>query len=808
MAVLEPKGLIDALLAAMLRASLRLLLKPVFSPRFSIGFQRRWLRALSRSTPMPKRVSVHTDTVGGVAGEWCRSTQAPSSPPGVVLYLHGGAFCIGSPATHRALTARLARITGLPVFSLKYRLAPEHPYPAGLDDAIAAFRALSAEAAGRPVILAGDSAGGGLALSTALALRDRGLPLPGALVLLSPWVDLAMRDAPAAEPPGEAMLSLAWATACAAHYLGDATPADAPQVSPLFADLRGLPPTLIQAGTDELLHGQALQLEAALQSAGVETHCEITTGRWHVFQTHGGVLRSADEALERIARFVMPALAMARAGARPQSAHHEVVILGAGMSGLCAGVKLKQAGIHDFVILEKQPGLGGTWWDNTYPGAHVDVPAPAYSFSFAPNPAWSRRFPSAPEIQSYMQRVAANFGLLAHLRLGTQITDASFDEATGHWQIRTDKGEELRSPFFMCSSGPLSRPRWPDIPGIDDFLGLRLHSARWDHSAMLRGQRVAVIGTGSTASQLVPPVAEQAKQLHLFQRTANWVLPRMDRRYTALDRALAHLPPCAAMVRWSWTQVLEWGRRGFEDGSLARRWLLATAAAHRRRQVRDDSLRERLTPTYPLGCKRIIYSNDFYPALCRPNVELVTEGIERITAHGIVTADGRERPIDALVCATGFDVAHSLSAIRITGRQGHTLANAWTDGPQAYHGITVSGFPNLFLMLGPNTATGHTSTLLYIEPEVDHAIACMKAVRGGGHRWIDVRPEAMREHNRSLQARLGTSVWSQCRSWYRLDNGRVFAVFPGYTREYVNAVRQPDPTAYAFDTARPEIHST
>ena len=484
------------------------------------------------------------------------------------------------------------------------------------------------------------------------------------------------------------------------------------------------------------------------------------------------------------------------------------MILGAGMSGLCAGVKLKQAGIHDFVILEKQPGLGGTWWDNTYPGAHVDVPAPAYSFSFAPNPAWSRRFPSAPEIQAYMQRVAANFGLLAHLRLGTQITDASFDEATGHWQIRTDKGDELRAPFFMCSSGPLSRPRWPDIPGMDDFRGLRLHSARWDHSAVLRGQRVAVIGTGSTASQLVPPVAAQAKQLHLFQRTANWVMPRMDRRYTALDGALASLPPYAAVVRWSWAQVLEWGRRGFEDGTLARRGLLATAGAHRKRQVLDDSLRERLTPTYPLGCKRIIYSNDFYTALCRPNVELVTEGIARITTHGIVTADGRERPIDVLVCATGFDVAHSLSAIRITGRQGHTLANAWAEGPQAYHGITVSGFPNLFLMLGPNTATGHTSTLLYIEPEVDHAIACMQAVRRGGHRWIDVRPESMHEHNRSLQARLGRSVWSQCRSWYRLDNGKVFALFPGYTRDYVNAVQQPDFTAYRFEGSCPPIQSS
>ena len=784
MAEFQPRGLKEALLAAVLRASLQLLLKPVFSPRFSIAFQRRWLALVARTTLVPRAVDITAGQVGGVPGEWLRSRTAQPTRPGALLYLHGGAYCVGSPATHRALTARLALALGLPVFALDYRRAPEHPYPAALGDALAAFRALRAQG---PVLIAGDSAGGGLALATALALRDTGEPTPAALLLFSPWADMVM---PEPEPPpvaGEAMLSAAWAKACASFYLGD-LPAASPLASPLRTGLQGLPPTLVQAGTDEMLYPQALALHEALQAAGVASTLDITRGRWHVFQLHGGVLPSADAAIARAARFALAPLA---AVTPPAHSEHEVVIMGAGVSGICMAIQLQRAGQHNFVILEKQPGLGGTWWDNTYPGAHVDVPSPVYAFSFAPNPDWSRRFAGAPEIQAYLQRLAERHGLLAHLRLGTRLSEARFDEASGHWDFRTERGDTLRSRFFVCSTGPLNQPRWPDIPGLAGFQGERLHSARWDASVPLDGRRVAVIGTGSTASQLIPPIAAQAAQLQVFQRTANWVLPRLDRPYNRLDHLLAHLPPYAATVRWCWTQVLEWGRRGFDEGTLARQGMLKTAAAHLRRQVPDAALRTQLTPGYPLGCKRIIYSNDFYPALTQPNVELVTTAIERITPGGIVTADGRERAIDVLVCATGFDTVQLLSSVNVTGLQGQTLRQAWANGPEAYQGVTVAGFPNLFLMLGPNTATGHTSTLLYIEPEVQHAIACMRAVQAGGHRWISVRPEVFAEHNRALQARLGGSVWSQCRSWYRMDNGRIVALFPGFTREYVRAVRVP-----------------
>ena len=478
------------------------------------------------------------------------------------------------------------------------------------------------------------------------------------------------------------------------------------------------------------------------------------------------------------------------------------MILGAGMSGLCMAVQLKRAGLHDFVILEKSEGLGGTWWDNRYPGAHVDVPAPLYSLSFEPNPHWRRRFAAAPEIHAYMVGLAQRHGVMPHLRLGTQVQAARFDEASGRWRIRTRSSagtvQDFDTQFFVCSTGPLSQPRWPAIEGLVDFAGTRLHSARWETSVPLAGQRVGVIGTGSTAAQLLAPLARQVAQLHVFQRTANWVLPRVDRPYHALDRALARLPPYSAAVRAFWFHVLEWGRRGFDDGTLARRTLLAAAQRHLQRQIRDPALRAQLTPNYPLGCKRIIYANDYYPALARPNTELVTAAIERITPQGVRTADGRERSLDVLVCATGFDVQHALADVTITGRQGRTLGEAWAAGPEARLGLTVAGFPNLFFMLGPNTATGHTSTLLFIEPGVRWAVRAMQQVQQRGARWIDLQPAVMQRFNDQLQSRLQASVWSQCRSWYRADNGRNIAIWPGFTREYVRAVAAQDWSEFEF----------
>lgn len=787
----RPEGLMEAALAFLLRALLRLQLKPLLSPRVPLRWQRRWLDALSALTLTPRSVEREAGEAGGVRGEWHR-LRGGAPRAGSLLYLHGGAYCIGSPRSHRALAARLARDTGLAVFVADYRLAPEHPCPAALDDADAAFRALSAQG---PVVVAGDSAGGGLALVLAQRLRDAGEPAPLALVLLSPWVDLRPEHTPA-PVRGEAMLSPAWMQAGARHYAAALDPSD-PRLSPLLGELHGLPPTLVQCGSDEALCAQSRELHARLGTAGVETQLDVAQGRWHVYQAHAGVLASADAAVARIARFLLAPLARSLASAPTRT--HRVLVMGAGMSGLCMAVQLKRSGCHDFLILEKSVELGGTWWDNRYPGAQVDVPSPAYSFSFAPNPRWRQRFADAGEIQAYLQALAEREGLLAHLCPGTRVESARFDEASGRWCFRTGADAQLQARFFACSTGPLSQPRWPDLPGLSAFRGRLLHSARWPAGERLQGLRVGVIGTGSTGAQLIPELAAGAARLHVFQRSANWVLPRLNRRYFGVDRLLMRLPGYAAAVRAFWVQALELGRRGFEPAGLMRRFMLWQAARHRHRQLGDAALEAALTPDYPLGCRRIIYSNDYYPALRAAQTELVTQPIQRVLEDGVQLADGSARPLDALVCATGFDTVHLLGSLQVHGRDGRSLQQAWAQGPEAFHGTAVHGFPNLFLLLGPNTATGHTSTLLYIEPACRHALAAMAEVERRNAASIEVEADAQARHNAALQARLAGSVWSQCSSWYRLPDGRVGAIFPGYTREYVRGLRRLGWSDYRFE---------
>jgi cation diffusion facilitator CzcD-associated flavoprotein CzcO len=468
-----------------------------------------------------------------------------------------------------------------------------------------------------------------------------------------------------------------------------------------------------------------------------------------------------------------------------------IVVLGAGMSGLCMGVQLVRAGIRSFTILERSGRLGGTWWDNTYPGAQCDVRSHLYAFSFAPNPDWSRVFAPQREILAFMERVADLWSLRDHMRFGTELTTARFDEARGCWDLRTAHGAALEADVLVCSAGPLSQPRWPDVPGLESFGGKLVHTARWDHGFDVAGKSIAVIGTAASAVQVVPQIAPRVRQLHVFQRSANWIVPRPDRAYRPWEKMLSRVPPFGRLRRWYQYWLHERNRLGFNQGTRMAQLVEAFARHHLRSQIADPKLVERLAPDYPFGCKRVLLSNDYYPALTRPNVELVTEPIAGVDRDGLTTIDGRRRPVDAIVCATGFDTLHLLNSVEVRGLGATTLASAWREAPQAYHGVTVAGFPNLFLLLGPNTGTGHTSTLLYIEPQVQYVMRALRELQRRKRSWLAVRPDAMEAHNRALQARLSTTVWAgSCSSWYKNAAGRVAAIFPGYSFQYSRALRR------------------
>jgi cation diffusion facilitator CzcD-associated flavoprotein CzcO len=398
-----------------------------------------------------------------------------------------------------------------------------------------------------------------------------------------------------------------------------------------------------------------------------------------------------------------------------------------------------------------------------------------------------------------MQRVASQWGLHRYLRLNTAVEKAHFHAPSGRWRVSTSAGDTLEAEVLVCSTGPLSQPRYPAIAGLESFGGVLMHSARWRHDYDFRGKAVGVIGSAASAVQIVPQLARSVRRLHLFQRTPNWVVPRRDRAYRPWETALLRLPGLTRIPRWLQYWWHEANRLGFNQGTRTARFAQRLARAHLERQVRDPALRAKLTPDYPLGCKRVLLSDDFYPALGLAHVELVTDPIERVDATGIATRDGAHRALDAIVCATGFDTQRVMAAVDVRGLEGQALAQAWREAPLAYHGLNVAGFPNLFLLLGPNTGTGHTSTLLFIEAQVDYALACMRELRRRGKTWLTVRSEAMERHNRALQQRLAATVWAApCSSWYKTPAGHIAAIYPGFTFEYTRALHRPCFDDYAF----------
>lgn len=472
---------------------------------------------------------------------------------------------------------------------------------------------------------------------------------------------------------------------------------------------------------------------------------------------------------------------------------HDVLVVGSGFAGLGLGIRLKQEGTRDFAILEQADRVGGTWRDNSYPGAACDVESHLYSFSFAPNPGWSRAFAPQAEILAYLERTAKDFGIEPHLSLGTGVTSARFDEAASEWVVTATDGIERRARVLVGACGGLTRPALPEIAGLDAFAGPVFHSARWRHDVSLAGKRVAVIGTGASAIQIVPAIASEVARLDVYQRTPPWILPKADRAITDAERALFRAAPIAQhLVRAKQYLAHELLAVGFVGDvrvmslgeRMARRYLAAS--------VRDPALRDALTPRYTFGCKRVLLTNDYFPAIQRPNVELVTRGIDRVTERGVRTVDGREREVDAIVLATGFQAAEAVAPFPVTGRGGRDLDATWADGgAEAYLGTSVAGFPNLFLLIGPNTGLGHSSMVFMMESQFAYVMDALRTMRARKLASVDVRADEQAAYNARLAKRFPKTVWATgCTSWYQTRSGKNTTLWPGTTLEFRLATRR------------------
>ena len=470
----------------------------------------------------------------------------------------------------------------------------------------------------------------------------------------------------------------------------------------------------------------------------------------------------------------------------------KVAILGAGFAGLCMGLRLLAQGETSFVILEKADRVGGTWRENIYPGAGCDIPSHLYSYSFEPNPDWPEVYSAQPDILAYIEGVVEKHGLSGHIRFGAEVVGAAWDQAAERWRIRTAAGETVTAQAFVTAWGQLNRPKLPSIEGRDDFAGAAFHSALWDSEVDLAGRRVAVIGNGASAVQFVPEVAKVAAELVLFQRSPNWIVPRMNRPYTVEEKARFRADPSAmAKVRHEIFQMAEDRLLAKRAGTLPVEEV-PIPLAHLHAQVQDPELRAKLTPDYEIGCKRVLISNDFYPALTRPNVELVTEAITRMTARGVVDAAGRLHAADVVIYATGFETNSFVGETAIVGSGGLTLAQAWKDGPEAYLGVTVAGFPNLFMLYGPNTNLGHNSIIYMIEAQVGYVLQAL-----AHDRPLSVRPEVMAAYNRQIQEELADTPWAgSCTSWYKTADGRILNNWPGSAKAYADALARFDANAY------------
>ncbi|MFF7448468.1 MULTISPECIES: NAD(P)-binding domain-containing protein [unclassified Streptomyces] len=485
--------------------------------------------------------------------------------------------------------------------------------------------------------------------------------------------------------------------------------------------------------------------------------------------------------------------------------HVRVAVIGSGFGGLGAAVRLRREGVTDFVVLERADSVGGTWRDNSYPGCACDVPSHLYSFSFAPNPDWPRTFSGQQHIRAYLEHVTDVFGLRPHLRLDSEVKMMTWNAERLCWDIETSSGR-LSADLVVSATGPLSDPKVPDIPGLDSFPGKVFHSARWDHDYDLRGKRVAMVGTGASAIQIVPAIQPLTERLTLFQRTPPWVMPRVDRAIGGAERALHRALPFTTQAR----RGLLWGIRELQVQAFTKRpnelgLVEKLAKANMARAIKDPALRAKLTPDYRIGCKRILLSSTYYPALAQPNVDLVASGLSEVRGSTLVAADGTETEVDAIIFGTGFHVTDMPIADRVVGAEGRTLAEAWKGGMEALRGASAAGFPNWMTIIGPNTGLGNSSMILMIESQLNYLADFVRQLDVlGGRAALDARPGAVAAWNRRVQERMRRTVWNTggCTSWYLDENGRNTTIWPGTTTEFRRATRRVDLTEYQVIRAR------
>ncbi|HEX2485917.1 MAG TPA: NAD(P)/FAD-dependent oxidoreductase [Myxococcota bacterium] len=486
----------------------------------------------------------------------------------------------------------------------------------------------------------------------------------------------------------------------------------------------------------------------------------------------------------------------------PKDAPFSIAILGAGFAGLGTAIQLKRAGIRDFTIFERAGEVGGTWRDNTYPGAACDVPSHVYSLSFEPNPDWSRAFAESGEIHRYLLRLVEKWGLRPHLRLDTEIVEARWDESSGRWELTTNRDERVEARVVVSGVGGLVDPRWPDLKGLESFAGEVMHTARWDHDYDLAGKRVGVVGTGASAVQVVPSIAPQVESLAVFQRTAAWVMPKQDRVYSErVRRFLARHPAAlrASRLAQYWLSEIM-GPMIYLDAPRLSAVAERGSLRYLEQAVRDPDVRARLTPSFQFGCKRILISDDYWQAFDRPNVELVTDPIDELVREGVRTKDGRVRELDALVLATGFALNIATAPFPVIGRGGRSLADVWKDGASAYKGLSVHGFPNWFILMGPNTGPGHTSVLVFTEAQISHALGAIRRMRERGWKSVEVRRDAQEGYNAGLERRMRHMVWSSgCKSWYLSPDGKNHSLYPGPAAEYALRARRFRASDYAIE---------